>query len=532
MKNEIDCLVIGNNQTIFKDYVNNIKQIGEDSGAFRDLNLSYYQEQEDVYSCSDHFNKYFTQGLSCDKMSYNNILSATITYLSTFLDKHGFSFAYINSYQEEKYDLENLLTQNRIRLIAITTTYYVSVLPILEIIQFIKMYNQEAKIIIGGPFVYTQYKIHTESSFQYLIHQLNVDFYVNSPQGEMALVNILEAIKAGSGYHDIDNVIYRKENKYYFNKLNEERNELSDNTIKWELFSNNSRKMVFLRTAISCPYSCMFCSFPMHAGAYRYLVPGIVSEELNKISVLKNVNSVSFVDDTFNVPFQRFKEIVQILSEKEYRFKWNCNYRCQYVDEETVRLMKESGCESVFLGIESGSNTILRNMRKESYVEAYIKGIQMLKKYGIITYASFIIGFPGETKETIMETFEFIEKVKPDFFRAQLWYYDTMTPIHHDAEKYGLVNSQFEWVHNTMSSREAMEWIEYFHENIKNSIWLPQNNFDYPGMINLLSRGWDIMQIKHMIMEFNAKVSAKLHINIKNDVFVPPSILPDAEFNF
>src|SRR5690606_32386931 len=100
-------------------------------------------------------------------------------------------------------------------------------------------------------------------------------------------------------------------------------------------------------------------------------------------------------------------------------------------------------------------------MNKMANVEDYKRGIALLKKYDIATYASFIIGFPGETEDTIKDTIDFIETAQPDFFRAQLWYYDTMTPIHKEAQKYGLFNSQFEWSHNTMNSGEAAEWVDH-----------------------------------------------------------------------
>jgi hypothetical protein len=85
-----------------------------------------------------------------------------------------------------------------------------------------------------------------------------------------------------------------------------------------------------------------------------------------------------------------------------------------------------------------------------------------------------------------------------------------MTPIHDEAEKYGLENSQFEWSHKTMNAVQAADWVDYLHRNIKNSVWLPQNDFDFPSLFNLLSRGWNVQQIKDMLRAFNEKVGRKL----------------------
>lgn len=100
--------------------------------------------------------------------------------------------------------------------------------------------------------------------------------------------------------------------------------------------------------------------------------------------------------------------------------------------------MKESGCEGVFLGIESGNNQILATMNKIASVEKYLEGIALLKEFDIVTYGSIIIGFPGETGETVQDTIGFIEDSGLDFYRAQLWYCEPITPIRKDRQKYQL----------------------------------------------------------------------------------------------
>ena len=537
-KRDIDCLIIGCNQMVFSEYVGHIKKMGESSGAFRDLNLSYCEEGDIIQSCSDYCNKYYFAESGVMPMSYDNIFSATVAYLGSFLNRNALSFAYINSYQEGKEDLISILKHDNIRTIAITTTYYVSVLPVLEIVNLIRQYNKEVVIVIGGPFVNTQYKIHTEESFKYMLNQIGADIYVINSQGEQALVNVIQAVKNKSSFEMIENIIYRKHTQFVFNPFTSEDNKLNQNMVDWHLFgqefSHTKRRMVMVRTATSCPFSCTFCSFPAHAGDYRYVTPDDVCRELDQLKQITAVNSVTFIDDTFNVPLRRFKDILRQFIERDYQFKWNCNFRCQYADEEAVALMKEAGCEGVFLGIESGSDRILKNMNKSATVEQYKKGIGLLKKYGILTYASLIIGFPGETEETVRETISLIESAQPDFFRAQLWYYDTMTPIHKEADKYGLQNSQFEWVHNTMNSKEAAAWVDYLHSHMQHSVWLPQNDFDFPSLFNLLSRGWTIPQIKDVLRSFNEKVYKKMHSKQleEEEYYLSKQMLSDVNFDF
>ncbi len=538
----IDCLLIGNNQMVFSEYVDNIKKMGVGSGAYRDLNLSFIESDGKACSLSDVYNRQFPDNVH-GLLNYNNIFSATIGYLGTFLNRKGLSFDFINSFQEEKEYLADMLLQRRVMAIAITTTYYVSVLPILEIMDFIKSRDTQVKIILGGPFIANQIRSLDQPSTLYLLKQIGADFYINSSQGELALTKLLYAIKNNTSLNSIDNLIYREADSYIFNKISREENDLENNLVDWKLFKDMGRRMVSVRTAISCPFACAFCGFPHNAGEYTYIAPEYLCRELDLIALQPHINSVNFVDDTFNVPVNRFKEILKLFINKKYKFRWNSHFRCQYADEETVLLMKEAGCEGVFLGIESGSQSILENMNKKTSIEAYYRGMELLKKYGIISYASFIVGFPGETDKTVKDTIDFIETAQPDFYRTQLWYYDLMTPVHELKDKYKLRNSQFEWTHCTMNAKEAADWIDYIFINVRNSIWLPQNDFDYPGLFNLLSRGWSISEVKAYITSFNQQVSQKFEGSykisrsiegngIKDDSLTGGLPELDAEFDF
>ena len=507
----IDCFFVGHNEIDFVEYEKQVKKMGSSSGAYRDLRLQYVYYEDVPYTLSDILNFYVD---SCvDKFGYKNIFSATIAYLGSFLDKHKLSFDFVNTFKEEKEYLKRKLEEGEIRAIAIPTTYYVSSEAIIEIVDFIKTYNQNVKIIIGGPYIATQFKVQDEEIFKYLCKMIDADFYINSSQGEMALVNILKCIRDNAGFDCIDNIIYKKDDDYVINNMIRENNELQENPIRWKLFQDRITSHISVRTAISCPFSCAFCGFPEHAGEYQYIDEEKICCELDEVVKLNKVTCINFLDDTFNVPPDRFKRLLRKMIDRGYTFKWNSFFRCQFADEEMISLMKESGCEGVFLGIESGNQQILQNMNKRVKIEDLKKGMELLKKYDILTYASFIVGYPGETRETVQDTIDFIETMKPDFYRAQLWYCDPFTPIWNKKNEYGIVNSQFEWVHNAMSSHEAADYVDKIFCEVKNSIWLPQNNFDYPSLFMLLNNGWSIEKIKELIGLFNLGVKD----NILND---------------
>jgi anaerobic magnesium-protoporphyrin IX monomethyl ester cyclase len=509
-----DTLFIGHNEMDFSEYEKNISSMGYRSCAYRDLSLNFIRYNNRPYTAAEVYNLFSRT----DRVAENTpnpfdmleTFSPAIAYLGTYLNKRGYTFDYINDFQSEKQKLAQKLMTNDIRTVAIITTLYVSVLPILEVIEFIKKYNRTARIIVGGPFVSTKVRAGDDIELAYLLKSIGADFYVNSSQGETTLVRILESLKNNESCSHIQNIYYKKDSGYVGTPTQAENNKLSENIVNWRLFADRANEYVALRTSISCPFSCSFCGFPEHAGEYQTVNPQKIEEELNQLSAIGTVKSIHFIDDTFNVPISRFKEILRMMIKNRYPFKWHSYFRCQYADEEMVELMKESGCEGVFLGIESGNNTILENMNKTADIDKYQKGIECLHKHNIITFGNFIIGFPGETQETVNDTIAFIEEGKLDFFRVQQWYYEHITPIWKQRERYNLKGESFEWSHSTMDAKTAAEIIEKIFLSVKGPTWLPQYNFDFDNLWHLVHRGMTVQQVKHFLDSFNNGVKEKI----------------------
>src|SRR5262249_6019856 len=152
---------------------------------------------------------------------------------------------------------------------------------------------------------------------------------------------------------------------YKATPISVESNSLEDNFVDYALFPRQELgEFISTRTAKSCPFSCAFCAFPERAGKYTYQSVEQVERELNAIEALGTVTTVTFIDDTFNVPKGRFKEILRMMIRNKYSFKWNSTYRCDHGDEDLIELMGRAKCEGVFLGVESGSNKILKIMNK------------------------------------------------------------------------------------------------------------------------------------------------------------------------
>ncbi len=513
MGETIDCLIIGHNEMNFSEYKNTITSMDQNSEAFRDLNYSFIEHDNRVYTISDVFNQFYNSTLQNgygSDLSLGEAFSATIAYLGTYLNRRGLTFDYVNSFQDEKQELIEKLTNQNIHTVAIPTTLYILAFPIVEIVELVRKYNPDAKIIIGGPFVSRNVRTQEELILQYVFDSIGADYYINSSQGENALVNLVKAIRENSPISGIANIHYRQGDTFMATPVEKEDNCLEENMVDWSLFADRIGRFANIRTAISCPFSCSFCGFPKHAGKYQTASVAAVEGELNRLHTIGKVKSLHFIDDTFNVPPERIKEILRMMIRNKYDFNWHSHFRCQFADDEMVELMKESGCEGVFLGIESGSPQILKNMNKAATVENYRRGMKFLKKHNILTHASFIIGFPGETEETVKETVCFIEECQPDFFRTLLWYCEPITPIWEQREKYKIEGSQFNWSHETMNSQMACDIIEEIFLTVKKSTWLPQYNFDFDSIFHLADRGMSRDAVKEFVSIFNWGIREKL----------------------
>jgi p-methyltransferase len=196
------------------------------------------------------------------------------------------------------------------------------------------------------------------------------------------------------------------------------------------------------------------------AGGHDVAAVGAVCDELEELISL-GVRHVAFVDDTFNVPLPRFKALMREMTRRHLELNWTSFFRCSNADEEAFDLMAAAGCEAVFLGIESGDPAILTAMNKAARVQNYERGIRALRQRGIMTMASYIVGFPGETEDSVQRTLDFIAANPTDFHNVQLYFHDRMAPIEARRAEFTLAGSEYSWDHATMNWREAADWVEY-----------------------------------------------------------------------
>jgi hopanoid biosynthesis associated radical SAM protein HpnJ len=177
---------------------------------------------------------------------------------------------------------------------------------------------------------------------------------------------------------------------------------------------------VALYTTRGCPAQCTFCLWPqtLSGHPWRKRSSDAVADEMKKaLTYWPNVKEFFFDDDTFNIQKARTIELCEKL--KPLKMTWSCTSRVT-TDFETLKAMKEAGCRLLIVGFESGDPQILKNIKKGATVERARQFVKDCKKLGLVVHGDFILGLPGETKETIRRTIDFAKELNVETIQVSV----------------------------------------------------------------------------------------------------------------
>ncbi len=172
---------------------------------------------------------------------------------------------------------------------------------------------------------------------------------------------------------------------------------------------------VTMITSRGCPYRCTFCSSNSVFGkSCRFHSAQYVLKEMGHL--IENYGAREFIiyDDTFTQNHARLKEICEGIISRGWNIVWSCMGRANTVNEDMLRLMRRAGCWSISYGIESGDQSILNRIKKGITLDQVRDAVKWSKKLGYDVRGFFMIGHPGETKETIEKTIRFASSLGLD----------------------------------------------------------------------------------------------------------------------
>jgi anaerobic magnesium-protoporphyrin IX monomethyl ester cyclase len=251
-------------------------------------------------------------------------------------------------------------------------------------------------------------------------------------EGEETLGELVKCVEKGEDFSSVKGVAYKDRGKIRFTPAKDFVQNLDDLPFpSRELFDNEAYKKYYSKrfgytitsmiTSRGCPFSCDFCSRPVFGTSFRTRSPSNIVDEAESIVSL-GYDRVWFADDCFTLNRAHLIGVCDELTRRGIDVGWECLSRVDTVDREVARKMRQAGCVRIFFGIESGNNDVLARMRKQVTVEQARKAVYAAKDAGLQVGAFFIVGYPGESDGTVLDTVRFASGLPLDYLSFTLPY--------------------------------------------------------------------------------------------------------------
>ena len=211
-----------------------------------------------------------------------------------------------------------------------------------------------------------------------------------------------------------------------------------------------------IQVSRGCPYPCTYCTVASYHGKpQRWRSPESIVAEVRHCVERYGIRSFLFLSDLFTLDRDRVLALCEALRTSRLDVRWFCNSRADTIDEPLARAMRAAGCYLVSFGVESASPTIQRVIRKPMKLEKFEAAARLCRAAGLRSYFYWVLGFPGETRETIRETVSAACRVDSDF---AAFYYAVPypgTPLYAWAKREGRLRHE-DWSRYDTSSCDAL----------------------------------------------------------------------------
>jgi len=383
-----------------------------------------------------------------------------IMYLAGALRKKGYDVSLLDA---EAMNLTLQETVDYVKRIQPDIVGMTSTTPLfnlcINIARELKLWNENVKIVLGGPHISALPK-------ESLLFE-SIDFIVHG-EGETSFLNLVEALEKGSNIFEIKGIGYKINGQAILNPrqpLIENLDEVpfpARDLIKKGSYlkSYTGKEYTVMVSSRGCPYQCIFCDSVVTFGnRTRFRSPDNVVEEIKLMIDKYNIRDITFSDDTFTLNKERTIEICKKIVENNLDVSFICSSRANTIDDERLTWLKKAGCNQITFGMESGDDNILRTIKKGITTDMARKAISLVKKHGIGTHASYMLGNPGETVETVQRTIAFAKELNTDYAQFSIATPFPGTEMWDMASKQGLIKikdfSKFTWYYSpTFETKE------------------------------------------------------------------------------
>jgi len=323
----------------------------------------------------------------------------------------------------------------------------------LELARLVKQTQHAPPVVFGGPHV-------TFIAGECLDRHPSVD-YVLLFDAERSIVDLVEALASGGGAEHL-----RRVPGLCFRDIDGNRQTTAPTAPAMDLdqLGRPDRSIFDLQpylaydyetvvmTARGCPSHCTFCSTTVAGRKARWNTPAHVCGELEEVTGY-GFRSVFFGDDTFSGDPKRAIAICDEITARGIKLPWTSNMRAQDARPSVLDAMREAGAYRVFMGFESIQKTTLRLVKKGATPERMIEKAQLVKAAGLELHASFIVGAPGDTDETLAATLDYITLLNPTVATFNVMEPRPGTDVYHNPQRYGITIPDPYWY-------ESSSWLD------------------------------------------------------------------------
>lgn len=288
------------------------------------------------------------------------------------------------------------------------TSVTMSFIPAVTIIQDAKRINPEIITLMGGPHVSFDVKNTLEKYPE-------LDLIIVG-EGEETLKELIPVIKNRDAWKNVSGIAFRENGEVVFTGARPLIENLDSLPLPARHLLPLSRYQalgfpVSIITSRGCPNKCIFCLGRKMVGfKVRHRSPELVADEIEEI-MSYGMDMINIADDLFTANKERVKAFCEVIKKRNLKFAWSIFSRVNTIDEELLEIMKDAGCIAVSFGIESGSQEMLKRVRKGITLDQARKAVEACRKTGMRSHASFMVGLPGETLETLAETKAFQQEL-------------------------------------------------------------------------------------------------------------------------
>lgn len=324
-------------------------------------------------------------------------------------------------YMHDDIEIAKVLVQSGIKIFAMGALYPM-VREVERICSIIRAVVPDATIILGGSL--------PSPIPEFVLRRTDADV-ATIGEAEITIVNLMDALAGNRSLEDVQGIAYIADGEF-FNTGNpmlprrvtkEEVGwpaldlypiEAYLHTGKFHPFRQTDRIMPIV-TGRGCPYACNFC---YRASAYRIRPYDDIVDEMEYLLERYQLDGFYLVDDLLMLSQEKITKFCEAVLARGLKMRYNCNGRVNTVTPEIIKLLKDSGCISVFYGLESGNNEILGTMSKKTTTDQIYEAIRLTRESGIFAEYAFMFGQVGENEQTLKDTVSMLKKISYGEFRS------------------------------------------------------------------------------------------------------------------